>query len=130
MIGIASTPTGTGLNETLVDTDVLIDHFRGHRVLDLTNPFLKISTVTRCELFAGRNADEAHLRQILDFLDEVIVDRAIAERGGQIRRACGIAIADALIAATALSHELELMTRNVRHFERVQGLRLQATPEA
>ena len=31
---------------------------------------------------------------------------------------------DLLIAATALSLDLELVTRNVRHFERVKGLRI------
>jgi predicted nucleic acid-binding protein len=47
--------------------------------------------------------------------------------GGRIRRETGIAIADGLIAATALVHGVALLTRNVRHFERVDGLRL-ATP--
>jgi toxin FitB len=33
---------------------------------------------------------------------------------------------DALIAATALEHGLSLATRNHRHFQPVQGLRLRA----
>jgi hypothetical protein len=38
------------------------------------------------------------------------------------RRETGIATPDALIAATALTHRIPLMTRNRRHFERVARL--------
>jgi tRNA(fMet)-specific endonuclease VapC len=77
--------------------------------------------VTRCELFAGRNTDEHRLRQTLDQLDELPVDRAIAESAGRIGRATQLAVADALIAATALEQRISLMTRNRRHFELVPG---------
>jgi predicted nucleic acid-binding protein len=40
------------------------------------------------------------------------------------RRETGIATPDALIAATALTHRIPLMTRNRRHFERVARLRV------
>jgi predicted nucleic acid-binding protein len=40
------------------------------------------------------------------------------------RRRTGIATPDALIAATALTHRIPLMTRNRRHFDRVEGLRV------
>ncbi len=111
---------------TLLDTDVLIDHLRGHRQLRLSDPKLQISVVTRCELFAGRNADEPTLRRTLNVLKEVSVTRTIAETAGSIRRTTGIPVPDALIAATALEHEMALMTRNRRHFERVTGLTLRS----
>jgi predicted nucleic acid-binding protein len=112
------------LSQTLLDTDVLIDHLRGHRQLRLSDSKLQISVVTRCELFAGRNADEPALRRTLNVLKEVSVTRAIAETAGSIRRTTGIPVPDALIAATALEHEMALMTRNRRRFERVRGLTL------
>jgi predicted nucleic acid-binding protein len=52
------------------------------------------------------------------------VDHAIAERAGRIRRETDTRNADALIAATALERGLTLLTRNVREFAQVQGLRL------
>jgi predicted nucleic acid-binding protein len=116
------------LSEILLDTDVLIDHLRGHRRLDLVDPAWKISVVTRCELFAGRNTDEQRLRQTLDQLDEMPVDRDIAESAGRIRRTTQLAVADALIAATALAQQIPLMTRNRRHFELVPGLTLREPP--
>jgi predicted nucleic acid-binding protein len=112
------------MSGVLLDTDVLIDHLRGHRRLALAGPTMTISVVTRCELFAGRNADESRLRQTLDRLVEIPVDSQLAESAGRIRRSTQLAIPDALIAATALAHELTLMTRNRRHFERVAGLEL------
>jgi toxin FitB len=120
--GIASTRIGIVLSATLLDTDVLIDHLRGHRRLDLFDPGWKISVVTRCELFAGRNSDEPSLQRTLDQIDELSVDRVIAESAGRIRRTTQIDIPDALIAATALEHGIPVMTRNRRHFERVAGL--------
>ena len=86
---------------------------------------LSYSVVTRCELFAGSNVDEAGLRTLLAPFTELPVDRAVAERAGRVRRETGTRIADALIAATALEHGLALVTRNTSDFERVPGLRLQ-----
>lgn len=117
------------MSPTLLDTDVLIDHLRGHRPLRLSDPKLQISVVTRCELFAGRNADEPTLRRTLNVLKEVPVSRAIAETAGSIRRTTGIPVPDALVAATALEHEMALVTRNRRHFERVSGLTLRVPDE-
>lgn len=114
------------MSGTLLDTDVLVDHLRGHRRLRLLTPGLKISVVTRCELFAARNVDELGLRETLGVLEEMAVDRAIAESAGRVRRTTGIPVPDALIAATALEHEMAVMTRNRRHFERVSGLTLRA----
>jgi predicted nucleic acid-binding protein len=122
--GTASTWIGIVLSAALLDTDVLIDHLRGYRQLDLVDPTWKISVVTRCELFAGRNANEQGLRRTLNGIDELSVDRTIAESAGRIRRVTQLDIPDALIAATALEHQLPLMTRNRRHFERVAGLTL------
>jgi predicted nucleic acid-binding protein len=114
------------LSRILLDTDVLIDHLRGHRRLNLRDPDQAISVVTRCELFAARNVDEPALRRTLSVLEEIAVDRTIAESAGRVRRTAGIPVPDALIAATALAHELAVMTRNRRHFELVPGLTLQA----
>jgi predicted nucleic acid-binding protein len=117
------------MSKVLLDTDVLIDHLRGHRPLRLSDPKLTISIVTRCELFAGRNVDEPGLRRALSVLEELSVDQPIAEAAGRIRRTNGIPVPDALIAATALEHELPLLTRNRRHFDRVPGLRVEEPPE-
>lgn len=112
-----------GTAELLVDTDVLIDHLRGIRRLSAEGRSLGISVVSRCELFAGGDEPE-RLRRFLSALVELPIDAAIAELAGLTRRDTGIATPDALIAATALTHGIPLMTRNRRHFNRVDDLRV------
>jgi predicted nucleic acid-binding protein len=112
-----------GRPDALVDTDVFVDHVRGAHRLREGRATVRYSVITRAELFAGRTS-EPLLRDLLDRYDEVGVDRSTAEVGGWIRRAFGLALPDALIAATALVHDLDLVSRNLRHFERVPGLRL------
>ncbi len=127
MTGTASTQTGIGLSPSstgrmLLDTDVLIDHLRGQRHLELGQ--LTVSVITQAELFAGNQREEPAIEALLTRLTAIEVDAAIARVAGRIRRASRVGIADALIAATALEHQLPLMTRNRRHLERVPGLRL------
>jgi len=82
--------------------------------------------VTRCELFAGHATDERRVQQVLAPFSEIDVDRAISERAGRLRRKLPIRMPDALIAATALEHNLTLVTRNVRDYAGVAGLRLRS----
>jgi predicted nucleic acid-binding protein len=111
----------------LLDTDVLIDHIRGHR--PLTETGAAISVVTRAELFAGREREEPAVEALLGRLSEIDVTADIARRAGRIRRSTGLDIPDAIIAATALKLDLTVMTRDRRHFERVSGLAVRVPGE-
>jgi hypothetical protein len=71
--------------ELLVDTDVLIDHLRGHRQLRADGRRLAVSVITRAELFAGGDAP-AVLRDLLATMIELSVDATIAELAGVTRR--------------------------------------------
>lgn len=108
--------------ELLFDTDVFVDHIRGAR--QLPDVDAAYSLITRCELFAGREREEDAVRALLTSLREIPIDRAIAERAGRLRRGSAMLTPDALIAATAIEHGLELVTRNRRDFEKVPSLRL------
>jgi predicted nucleic acid-binding protein len=111
--------------DVLVDTDVFIDHLRGAHALRPGSHRLHYSVITRAELVAGTTATAA-LQELLEPFREVRVDRAVAERAGRIRREVGIRLPDALIAATALEHRLQLATRNQRDFASVRGLRIRS----
>jgi predicted nucleic acid-binding protein len=113
--------------DVLLDTDVLIDHMRGRR--HLATDKTAVSVVTRSELFAGDERHEAAVDALLEDCEEIEVSPEIARRAGRIKRQTGLQIADAMIAATALEHDLPLMTRNRRHFERVAGLELRTPPQ-
>ena len=110
--------------DLLVDTDVFVDHLRGARELRAGEDSLLYSAITRAELFAGPGGQEAAVAELLAPFPELPVDRPTAELAGRIRRATGVLLPDALIAATAIGGGLELMTRNARDFARVDGLRL------
>ena len=91
---------------------------------------MHLGVVTLAELVRGivrqrrRNPDFARdltlwlERAIMWFDDRVIpVNAAIAERWGQLSGELGHFNVDLLIAATAIEHDLAVVTRNVRHFE-------------
>lgn len=72
------------------------------------------------ELFAGRGTEVRRIRRLLEPMAKLDVDVSIAERAGRLRRSTHIRLPD----ATALEHRLTLVTRKVRNFGSVKGLRL------
>ena len=112
--------------DVLVDTDVIVDHLRGHARFDRAGDHAFYSVVTRAELFAGRGVDEGVVRTLLGPMVEVPLDRELAESAGRIRREVGVSLPDAVVAATALAKAIPVVTRNRRHFEGVRGLQVRA----
>jgi tRNA(fMet)-specific endonuclease VapC len=124
----------------LVDSDVMIDFLtnRADSVALLKRLFpdgLAVSILTYAEVYQGiyRGYDPTTMEKAftatLVRMNLVTVSRAIARHGARIRgdlRARGqiLPMTDVLIAATAVHHDLTLVTRNLRHYERIPGLRL------
>jgi len=124
----------------IIDTDVLIDASR--RVSEAIDCLQKIehestlavSAVTQMELFIGcRNKTE--LRAVQRFLSRfhvIHVNESISEKAVHLlldhRLSHGLLIADALIAATALSLDQPLATKNQRDYRFIAELRLWPYP--
>lgn len=105
------------------DTDVLIDHLDGRQRLPAGED-LAYSCISRAELYSWSAANEELIDTFLDPLEEIEVDREVAQEAGRIRRATRIKLPDALVAAAALLTRRHLVTRNVEDFRKVTGLRL------
>jgi predicted nucleic acid-binding protein len=52
-------------------------------------------------------------------------DLSVAERAVALRQQRKMTLGDAIIAATALVHNLPLLTRNVDDFKNITGLRIE-----
>jgi predicted nucleic acid-binding protein len=128
------------VNAALIDTDVLIDAAASVEAAVVTlgrveeGTSLSVSTITQMELLVGcRNKSE--LQKTERFLQRfriVRVDAAISDIAVDLLRryrlSHGLLIPDALIAATALALEMDLLTKNQRDFRFVEGLTLLPYP--
>lgn len=120
----------------LVDTDVLIDLLRGKEgAQDLIvntiarGEYICASVITRTELLQGRRpGEEQPIEELFETIDWMDINSAIADRAGNLAREYrsshpGVMMGDYLIAATALESGLELMSRNVKHYPMIEGLK-------
>lgn len=84
-----------------------------------------ISSIVRAEVLAWSGHTATSLlaaTSLLDVCQLVPVGRTVADEGACIRRETGLKLPDALIAATALAQQAELVTANGKDFRRVIGL--------
>ncbi len=109
--------------DLLLDTDIFIDHLRGAHELKVGKNRIHYSVITRAELVAGTSATDM-VSLLLSPFFEIPVDRRVAETSGRLRREFSVRLPDCLIAATAIEHQLALVTRNRKDFEKIRGLRL------
>lgn len=112
----------------LLDTGLVIRHLRGQKnIVQLLRNLgkrqrLGIAAVTRLEIHAGMHPDEVYQTQkLLSRFVTYDLDSSIADRAGDYIREyrakhTSLAIPDAIIAATAITYQLTLVTLNVKDF--------------
>jgi tRNA(fMet)-specific endonuclease VapC len=126
----------------LIDTDWVIDHLHGvahatRRLKELQPQGLGLSVVSAAELWEGAyfsrdpKRSQETLEEFLSGIDILGIDEEICKRFGQLRgsmRKGGQRVGDfdLLIAATALRHNLTLLTNNRKHFEGIAGLQIES----
>lgn len=126
----------------IVDTSIFVDLERRdgrleELILSLSGyELLSISAMTVVELAYGvarakperfRQQRERFLERVIDAFPAVPVDTAVALRAGKLNgdlhsQGFSIALADAIIVATALHVGYAVATFNVKHFKLVPGL--------
>lgn len=121
----------------LVDSDILVDHLRGKTKLDRKFKREAVSIITQGELLYGayksRDPKKGVKKVELLFKDYetniLSISHGVVERFALIKaklekKGNRLDDFDIVIAATAIVHSLILVTRNVRHFKRIEGLAL------
>lgn len=127
----------------LIDTDWVIDHLNRvesvtARLLELASEGLALSVVSLGELYEGvyysrdPEASQASLQRFLNReltilgIDEETCKIFGRERGRLRSIGQRIGDMDLMIAATALQYDLTLLSNNRRHFDRIDGLRIES----
>ena len=99
------------------------------RSISSSRAFLSVITVgeLRRGVAAKQTSDPAAALPLQAWVDELQVhyvdqllpvDLAVAQRWGELTSPGAVPVVDALIAATALEHDLTVVTRNVKDFQR------------
>lgn len=105
----------------LLDSVILIDHFNGvaaaTEFIRINREESAISAITRAEVLAGfpETANEMPMR-LLDAFHCHPIDRDIADAAAALRHRHRWKLPDALQAAVAQHHALQLVTRNTKDF--------------
>jgi len=124
----------------LLDTDTIIFSLKGNEAIKLNlqkhiDDPIKTTAVTLMELYYGAYkskkvaADLSRLKMIERNMEIISPDEKSAEIFGMIKadlekQGTPLDDFDIVIASCALVHNLTLVTNNVKHFERIDGLRL------
>lgn len=116
----------------LVDTNILIYYLQGkEEVVARLNQWyeehapLYLSVITVTEVLGYPKLNESAVEAIELFLERFIVvpvDARVAKTAAALQRHHRLEIGDALIAATALTLGLPIVTRNLRDFRKVREL--------
>jgi len=120
------------MTQLLLDTDVVIDHLRGHpKAVAFMNGLTTsplTSVIVVAELFAGvrDGAERLQLERFLSALTVLPLSHDTAVEGGLFRRQYGkshnVGLADALVAAAARASSATLVTLNDKHFPMLSGV--------
>ncbi|RLG55606.1 MAG: PIN domain nuclease [Candidatus Hydrothermarchaeota archaeon] len=123
-----------------LDTDILIDFLRGEtkttkEVKKLEDLFeLTTTAINLFELYygvykTGRDRNVNAIRELENRLEVLKFTSTSAKISGEIlskleKKGEAIDFRDVMIASIGIENDVALYTRNVKHFERVEGLKL------
>ena len=125
----------------LLDTDILIYSLKAHEIVQqnlrhhLHDP-INVSAVTLMELYYGAYKSQkiannlAKVKTIENSLEIIPVNREMVEIFGVLKsdlEKVGKPLDDfdLILAATAMSHNLIIVTNNEKHFGRIDGLKME-----
>ena len=121
----------------VVDTGIFIDFLRAKdksitQLYDLSNKTgIFISSITLYELYIGATSPQKwrDAKMLTEDIPVLSFTKSISEKSAMIYQQLKkenklIEFRDIFIAATAIMHDLPVLTKNKKHFSRVKGLKL------
>jgi len=112
----------------LIDSNTLIEYtgkllpVSGHDVVTaIINDQFNISFINKIEVLGYAGANDK-LREFINSANIFRISDGVLEKTIELRRNLKIKIPDAIIAATALTNDLILVTRNTDDFRNMTGL--------
>jgi len=129
------------MKQTLLDTDMLSYYLKGNPAVQLNtlkylvqHEMLNISIITYYEVLSGlsyKKADKqiSNFKRFAEKCNIINISNEIVEKGAEIygalrRKGVTIGNSDILIAATAIHHDLILVTNNQKHYLPIDDLKL------
>lgn len=120
----------------VIDSDIIVDHFRigssaFKRLLEIAienTTKVYLPGVVFTEINSGQDSKDAlklkEIEELSEIFEFITADREICQKAGFLLRDYrGLDLADAIVAATALSLNAKLATRNKKDFEDINGLK-------
>lgn len=112
-----------------MDTNPVIDFFNG-KLSENGKNFIAsiepaISVITHIELLSNKNIPQKEWEQLQDFIQVAAIyalESKIVEQTVLLRQNHKLKTPDAIIAATALTNNLTLISRNLPDFKNITGL--------
>lgn len=116
----------------LIDTNVIIDYLAGRlpgsamsAMSAITNENFFISIITKIETLgfnSGNTTIDDNTKAYINLATVFTITDDIADASNAFKRARKMKTPDALIAATALTHNLPLLTHNLKDFIHIPNL--------
>ena len=114
--------------EYLIDTNALIE-YTGDLLPEKAHSFISgiideqfiISVINKIEVLWHNTAGN-DIEDFIELADVIELTGDITSKTIELRKVYKTKLPDAIIAATALVHELTIITRNTKDFEKIEGL--------
>lgn len=113
----------------IIDTNSVIDYL-DNKLPEKANELIdgidsRISVITRMELLAWPGASDEQtliLNEFINISEVFALEESIILKAIELRKQHKTKLPDAIIAATALVNELIIITRNMKDFDKIEGL--------
>lgn len=94
----------------------------------VSNPANAYSVISRIEVLGYKDlspANKKYFQSVFAVLNEIPLSKEIADKAIEIKQAKATKLGDAIIAATGLTNNLKVLTRNISDFKNIGGLEVE-----